>query len=338
MVEISGLSRQMLRELCTDSRATITELSGKLRITRHIAKKRIESLERDLGLKYALDLNYNALGFTKMHLYYLKFSKKPDQSAIEEFMSKSDMVQLAMMTKGDFDVVMFVLASNEEEYAKWHLSIALDLAKYGVSFSKSDIDIIHHGFVPLTDKMIELSSVDEIYKRLLVELNRDSRASISSIAKRLNLGNTMVSYYMKKMVDDGIIRRFTTVITNPHECFNVLFFVRYTYREGHVSRIYDKRRLVYFKKEAEIPMYNSYQMVLSISGGEEDFAWASAPTADEADELVETHRRIFRKDTPEIRKGTVVKVLKGFMPIRSVDIKAGYQKTQWGPGENYTGD
>ena len=336
-MQISSLSRRILRELCTDSRINVTELSKKLGVSRFLIERHIKSLERELGLHYTLDLNYNALGFTKLNLYHLTFSKKPSDSELEKIFSRSDAVQLALRTKGDFDVVLFVLSLNEEEYAKWHLSLALELSDYGVSINKSDVDIIHHGFVPLTDQAIEASPAKDIYKELILELNENSRAKIKDVALALKMKQDMVSYYMAKLVKQGVIRRFTTVITNPPSCTNILFFARYTYREGHVSRIYEKRRLVYFKKEAELPLFNDHQMVLSISGGEEDFAWGSGSNADEAEERVETHRRIFKKDSPEIRNGIVTKVLKGCMPLRSIEIKTDYKTTQWAPGENYTG-
>lgn len=336
-MEISSLSRRILRELCTDSRVNVTGLSKKLGVSRFVIARHIESLERELGLHYTIALNYNALGYVKMSLYHITFSKKPDDAELEKAFAKSKEVQIALRTKGDFDVVLFTLAGNEEEYAKWNLSLALEFSKYGVSVNKSDIDIIHHGFIPLTDATIEDAPVEGLDKGLLLELNRNSRAKIKDIAKRLKMKEDMVSYYIAKLVKEGVIRRFTTVITKAPGCTNILFFMRYIYREGHVSRIYEKRRLVYFKKEEDIPLFNDYQMVLSISGGEEDFAWGSGATTEDAKERVMMHERIFKKDSPDIRSGIVVKVLKGYQPIRTVDIKSRYRTTQWGEGENYTG-
>ena len=336
-MEISTLSRKILRELCTDSRVNVTELSKRLGVSRFVVARHIQSLEKELGLRYTMSLNYNALGFTKMNLYHMTFSKKPNDATLEAAFSKSKAVQLALRTKGDFDVVLFVLAGNEEEYAKWHLSLALEFSKYGVSINKSDIDIIHHGFVPLTNAAIEDASAKDLYKGLLLKLNSNSRMKIKEIAHALKMNEDMVSYYMAKLVKEGVIRKFTTIITKPPSCMNILFFMRYIYREGHVSRIYEKRKLVYFKKEDEIPMFNDYQMVLSISGGEEDFAWGSGATMEEAKERVSVHEKIFKKDSPEMRAGMIVKVLKGYQPIRSVDIKSRYRTTQWAPGENYTG-
>jgi DNA-binding Lrp family transcriptional regulator len=339
MPEINLLSRKILRELCSDSRITITELARKLEVSRPVITRHIEAMERELGLRYTLALNYNSLGFTKMHLYHITFSKKPSDEAVLSFLEKSDQIQLAIKTKGDFDLVMFVLSGDEEEHAKWNLSIALEFAKYGVEVNKSDVDIVHHGFIPIDEKTLAGAKIDNHYRKMLLVLNENSRVQNRTMAKRLGLHEEMVRYYMSKLGSSGIVRRFTTVITTlPPQCANVLFFARYIYREGHVQRIYDKRKLVYFKKEQQLPVCNDYQMVLSISGGEQDFAWGTASTVKEAlEERVGLHAKIFRKDSPSIRYGIVEKVLKGYMPMRSVDIKARYRTTQWGSEPNYIG-
>ncbi len=338
MAGVSSLSRKILRELCMNSRVTVTELSKNLGVSRPIITKHIQSLEREFGLKYTIDLNYRELGLGGMTVYYISFAKKPPESVIELWLKKSNMIQLALKTRGDFDLVIFVLASNDEEFAKWNLNIGLDFSDYGISVNKSDMDIIHHGFVPFSEKIIETTKVDDIYKRLLIELNNNSRANVRELAKKLKVHEEMLRYYLSKLVKMNVIRRFTTIITKLEHCTNVMFFVKYTYRPGAIERIHEKRK-IYFKKESEIPLYNEWQMVSSISGSGDEFEWAIAENQKQAiDERVKIHERLFKQDSPVVKLGIVENTLKGVLAIRNVNIKEVYRKTEWLPGQNYTGD
>lgn len=337
MVEISSLTRAVLRELCMNSRVTITELSEKLGASRPIISRRIESLERELGLHYTLDLDYKALGLGEMVVYYISFKKKPPDSVVEDFLKNSPMVQLAVRTKGDFDLVMFVLASIDEKFAIWDLNVGLALSDYGASVNKSDIDIWNHGVIPMVRETIEGMGEEPIYRKLLLALNDNSRAPIREIAKQLKMNEEIVRYYLNKLVKTDKIRRFTTVMTKPENHVGMIFFIKYTYTKGAVNRIYEKRK-IYFRKERELPIYNEYQMVLSLSGSGDELEFAIADSLDHVMDTDRMLRRVFRADSPEIKKATVIKTLKGVLAIRNVNMKDVYRKTEWAPGENYTGD
>jgi DNA-binding Lrp family transcriptional regulator len=337
MVAISSKTREILRELCMNSRITITELSEKLSISRSAVSKRISALEEELGLRYTIDIERRALGFGTFVIYYLSFKKKPPEKVVKSWLEKSEMVQLAVKTSGNFDLVLFVLPIDDEKFAKWNLGIGLEFSDYGVSVNKSDMDIIHHGFVPLNDSIIMDAKIDEVYRKLLVELNKNSRASIRELSKKLELNEEMVRYYLSKLVKTDIIKRFTAVITKPPQSVSLMMFFKYVYRPGAIDRINEKRK-VYFKKELEPPVFNDWQMVSSTSGSSDEFEWAMAETQKQAiDERLGLHRRIFSKDEPDIKYGAVVDIMKGTLAIRNVDIKQLYIKTEWQPGKNYVG-
>ncbi len=337
--EIGLLSRKVLRELCTDSRVSLSELQRRLEVPSYVISRHIKKLEEELGLRYTLNIDYEELGFRELNVYHVTFKiKKPDDATLTEFLAKSGFVQLAIkMKKGsDFDLVVFALSGNEEEFAKWNLSFSLDLSKYGVDVNKSDIDIVHHGFIPLNEWAIKQAKIPEIYKRILLSLNEDSRQTIRDLAKHIGLKEDLARYYLQKLTKMKIIRQFTTILLKPPQCVNVLMFMRYVYREGHVQRILNKRKLVYFKKEDQLPLFNEYQMVTSVSGGEQDFAWGSAPSTAEAEAQVKAHASIFSKDTPTIISGIVDRPLKGYLPIRSINLRQWYRTTEWALGQNYT--
>ena len=338
MVAISSKTREILRELCMNSRITITELSEKLKISRSAVSKRIEALEQELGLRYTIEIDRGELGLGMFIAYYLKFMKKPPDSFLKAFLDETDAVQLALKTTGDFDLVLFVLPEDYLNFAKWHIELGLKFAEYGASVNKSDMDIIHLGFIPLANSTIQKSKLDDIYKRLLIELNRDSRASIRELSKRLKLNEEMVRYYLVKLTKSGIIRRFTAVITKPPESSSIMMFFKYTYRPGAVDRLIEKRK-VYFKKEAEPPVYNDWQMVASTSGASDEFEWAMAETPKQAkEERLNLHNRIFARDSPDVKSALVTGVVKGLLSVRNVTIKDVFIKLPWQPGRDYKGE
>ena len=338
MAEISSLSKRILRELCMNSRVTITELSSKLDISRPIVARRIQSMERELGLYYTIELNYREAGLGEMVAYYISFSKKPSKQTIQNWLMKSNMVQLALETEGDFDLVMFVLSSNDEEFAKWNLNIGVDFSDYGVSVNKSDMDIVHLGFVPANKETLAKTKVGGVYKRLLFGLNSNSRSTVRELSKQVGMQEEMTRYYMRKLTEMRIIKRFTTVITKPAQCTNIVFFMKYTYRSGAIDRILQKRKL-YFKREEDPPLFNDWQMVSSTSGSSDELEWGAAETKAQAvEDRLKLHEIIFKRDSPAIKYGIVKGVMKGMLGVRSVDIKTVYVKTEWTPGLNYTGD
>jgi Lrp/AsnC family leucine-responsive transcriptional regulator len=60
-----------------------------------------------------------------------------------------------------------------------------------------------------TNYVIKLSMKD---RRIIRELNRNSRQSFSEIGKKVGLPKNVVNYRIKKMIDNGLITLFTTVV------------------------------------------------------------------------------------------------------------------------------
>jgi DNA-binding Lrp family transcriptional regulator len=64
--------------------------------------------------------------------------------------------------------------------------------------------------------------LDALDKKLLYELDSDSRQSLSQLAKRLREGRDRVSYRVERLVREGVIRQFTVTI-NPYRLGYTLY-------------------------------------------------------------------------------------------------------------------
>lgn len=330
-MEIGPLSLRVLRELCTDSRISLSEMERRLSSPHYVLARHIKRLEETLGLRYTLEMDYTKLGLSKINVLHFKFSKKPTNDFIKSVVEKSDMVQFAMTMKGkDMGLVAFVTPRNTAEFAKWELTFILKFLKYGVAPEGTYIDIMHLGFMPLNEWAINSSDIKDVYKKLLVALNQNSRQTIRELSGKIGLNEDLTRYYLIKLEKEGIIKKFTTIITKPQENVNILLFTTYIFREGYVGRILYKRKHVFFKEENPLPDCNEYQMVASLNGIVEDFVWGIYKTEKEAQEkCVQVNKAIYEKDSPSMRYGYVDKVVKGFMPIRSINIKDNYVAPNW---------
>lgn len=59
-------------------------------------------------------------------------------------------------------------------------------------------------------------------RKLLFELNSNSRQSLSDLSRRLALGRDLVAYRVKRLEDEGVITKYTTII-NPYRLGFTLF-------------------------------------------------------------------------------------------------------------------
>ena len=330
-MEFSDLGRKIVRELCTDSRISVTELTTKLGISRITAAHRIKSLSKELGLTFTLEINYDSLSFGRFHLLYLNFAKKPKSAELKHLFADDSVVQLAATTKGDFDLVIFAITKTSKEYFNWEIKQFVSLAKYGVTLHSSEITIAHLGFLPLDDEIIQRSDISKIYKDILTALNHNSRMSVRELAKQVGMHEDTARYHLTKLENAKIIRRFTTIITKSPLRVDIVYFANYAVKEGIEDRIKNEREVMYFKKLNEIPIASEFQMMFSMTGSEISFTWACYEDERSGfEQSVATHARMYRVDSPVIKSAVIVEVIKGIAPIRNIDIKSVYDLS--GPG------
>lgn len=330
-MELSELSRRIVRELCTDSRISVTDLTKKLGASRITIAQRIKSLETELGLLFTLEIDHEALGFTRLHILYLKFTKKPKPAELKRVFADDRIVQLVVTARGDFDLVVFAITKSSKEYFNWEIGLLISLARYGVSVHSSEATIKHLGFLRLDDALIASSDIDKLYKDILIRLNNNSRISIRKLAGQLNIHEDTLRYHLTKLEKTGMIKRFTAVITKSPLHVNIAYFANYSVKEGIEKRIVRERETMYFKRLDITPVVSEFQLMFSMVGGDISFTWACYDNEKEGFERsVATHARMYRVDLPVIKSAVVQDLIKGTPPIRSLDIRENYDTS--GPG------
>lgn len=331
MVEVSQLSRHILRELCMNSRVTITELAKKFSISRHVITERIEVLEKEFGLRYTIEPNYEALGFNDLHVVRLKFNKKPKPDVLKEIFAKSRVAQLVAITmNGDLDAIIFAVAKSPTEYSGWETALNMTLSKYGVQIRQSEINIFHLGFIPIDEGVINASNQEPIYKKMLNIINNDSRISIRDLSRQMGTSEALTRYYFRELDRSKLIRRYTAILTKSPLKVDIVYFINYTIKSGIERRVERERRTMYWKQLQEFPLVSEFPLMLSTSGGDRSFTLANYDDYKKGiAQSVSAHLAAYREDEPIVKQAVIETVIKGNLPIRNVDQKETYGVVEW---------
>jgi DNA-binding Lrp family transcriptional regulator len=328
-MQFNKLHRTLLQGLCLNSRTRTPELSRKIGISRYKITNLIKEVEKELGLSYTLELDYKKLGFGALHLTYLNFEKKPSLKSISDVLNKIPSIQLALATNGDFELLCFTVTKTAIEYSQVEVAMQILFERYGTMVHSSEITLMRHGFVPLSNALIGQSAIEGSYKSLLPVLNTNSRMKIREISKRINMSEDLVRYYMIKMKKERIIRRYTTIVTKPNTKFTIAYFSSYSVRENIRSRIDKERNEIIFRND-EVSYVNNFQMMFSITGSGQAFNLAAFPNRKYGlEHSINAHNAIYAPEKPEVKKAVIIKVVKGILPLRNIDVKANYDYTNW---------
>lgn len=328
----SPITKKIFRLLSENSRASISEMSNALGISRRTISERLKKLESESGLRYTLELNEANLGLNNPHLILVKFDAKPDYAKIKEMLHSSYIPQLAVTMKGSEQMIIYANAKAGKEYAHWDRSMRMMLAKYKPSWQPSEVAHRQLGFFPLRSEIIDKSTMPEKYKPMLKLLNRNSRMSFQDISKELNMNFNTAAYNFNNLKKMSFIDRFTATIGMPQGTTFVAFFSKYTPSEGYEKASAEARRA--FTSDDDNPMVSRYLITAPLIGSYDFFGIGAFDSMESAlKHGVSYHKKLFKRYNVKMVHGELKEVLLGSLPIRSLDNKNDYKAISWNPGE-----
>ncbi len=255
----------LLKALSMNSRLTFKRISEITGISIHALEYRIERLERIWGIKYTLELNMNNLGFSE-YMILAKFTRsKPDFERIKKALERNPMIQLALATKGIYDLVIFCVAENNNAVAE-----VLDNIRNSEILNKIEAEwyitpiAVDYGFIPLKKEFFDIlkervwhrkkrrdhSNLSSLMYReyvLLRELNEDSRKSFSSIDKKYNLPAGSAKRAYKDLTnEDGknVIIRPTLTLTLINKRYDGIIIADIINKEKFVETKHNHRKYI----------------------------------------------------------------------------------------------
>lgn len=326
--KFGSVPKRIVRVLSTDARSSISDIASRVGVSRTTVAKRIKKLERDLGMRYTLEINEHVIGLNSPHLILVKFEGEADYSRIKKLLERSHIPQVAATIHGTYDMFIYANAFSSSEYAKWDKGMQILLSEYGVSWQSSEVVHKQLGFFPLRNEMLDKAEAGGKYKGILKMLNSDSRMSINDMAKKLKIPFSTVAYNINKLMEEGIIIRPTVTMRIMEGLSYMSFFSKYVPSNGYEMRSAEARRA--FMSDDRDPIISRYLITAPLIGSYDFFTlgvFDDFNTAYTHDILY--HENLFKKHHIKMLYGEVEEVLLGKLPVRSMDTNAGYRKIEW---------
>ncbi|RLE43750.1 hypothetical protein DRJ16_03520 [Candidatus Woesearchaeota archaeon] len=214
--------KKLLFELDKNSRATLTQLAKKLKTSKEVVHYRLNQLiENKIILRFhTVPASYRfGLSIYKVYLRFHDVSKKKFDELVNYLLKNKDIFWVGV-TKGRWDLMFGVWAKNIEEFFSIHDVVLDKFSKYiqdkELSISRENIqynrrwlyddksEIAEFNFGEKEDK----TDLDEIDKKILDVLANNSREKIIDISEKTKLSVDSVSYRIKKMQKEDIIRGY----------------------------------------------------------------------------------------------------------------------------------
>lgn len=339
MREYSYIKRSLLRELSNDSRSTVTLLAKKLRCSRNTVVSNIKALEKEFGLKYTVQLNKEAVGLIQNRMFVIRFGQKPKMDDLKELVD-DPFIQFAAYTEGDFDMIVVrkvpanMVYSSGEKYVHWGITIGVKLSKYEPHVEFVTPILTHVGFTPILNETInslDLSTygMDKTDKDIIMLLNENSRISYKQISRKLKMSVETVRYRFRALEKMKVIKSFTVLLTKPPTQYNMAFFVNYNVTSGILER-FRKTRDYYMEAEGKLPLINTLQYLALTSGSNLFYGIACFEDEETAvNTIKEAHLDPEGKKDQTMIHAKIVNILKGYLPIRNVDLSKEFADIDW---------
>jgi DNA-binding Lrp family transcriptional regulator len=322
------ITRKVVRLLSENSRMSVTEIAKRLGVSRPTIKGKIERLERELGMRYAIEIDEKAIGLNSPHLIEVRFKKKPDYGKIRSILEQSYIPQVAFSVQGSYDLVIYANAFSGTEYMHWNMAMVVLLSEYGAAWHPSEMLHRHLGFFPLRDEAISRADIDEDSKRLLVCLNGNARLTFHQLSKMLGMHFNTVKYNFDKLVKKGYLKRATITMDLVKSLSFMTFFDNYAPTQGFEESSARARKAILFDEEN--PLISRYILSGPLVGSHTLFVMSVFDDKASAYRYgLSYHKRMYAKHSPKRASGEVRDVILGRLPIRSVDIRKEYKTLVW---------
>ncbi|MEK6837375.1 MAG: Lrp/AsnC family transcriptional regulator [Nanoarchaeota archaeon] len=219
---------RLLSELDMNGRATLTELAGKVGLSKQSIAYRINSLQ-DSGVIegfYAI-LNIPKLGFMYVRTFIELSEVKPEiERQLVEYASSLRDVGWIIKTEGKWDLVLVTFAQDVLEIKEFVNNLVLNYGTIVKNYAVSIATAIHHlrhkyltsakGSRDIRDIIMtgktERPVLEKLDMKLLKIVAVNARASLKEIGKQLKVSYKVISYRLRKLEKEGIIMAYRSSI------------------------------------------------------------------------------------------------------------------------------
>ncbi len=331
--------RQILKALSMDGRATVSGLAKEIGLKNTGAEWQKASVEKKYGIQYISEIDISKLGYLT-YIVLIKFeNKKPGINEAKRELEKEPSVQLAMLTYGKYDLIMYVVMSRYDDIKVHFFNIrsrifpSYDMELYVVPF------YLDYGFVPLRDKFFEILA-GKVWNRsigkprpkegdllrreyeVLRALNSNGREDFTRIDAECGLAPGSARYTYHKLVEKGTIKRITISMRNVRVNYISAISLQ---KINHVRFLSCRQQLLQLIiGDREDTLINKYALVGDIKMPEGVFL--IMPVRNDRD-IIEADEQLRKIDGAEVDSIIVTNVIVGSLCYRRFDNRHSSQYT-----------
>jgi DNA-binding Lrp family transcriptional regulator len=225
VMKLEKKDKDILFELSLNARATITKISKKVKLSKQVVSYRLNLLEqRKVILGYHAITNPYALNLTHYRVF-VKYNNMSSEKESEfmKYLEKHKQVTWTAYFDGKYDAAFIIWTKNIMEFQNildnineiygryfqekyFSITTKIEYLKYKFLNNKRSIDSIYIG------DEIKKNKLDELDKKLLLELNKNGRATLVELANRYDSSAKVINERIKKLIKRDIIVGFNIKI------------------------------------------------------------------------------------------------------------------------------
>ena len=254
--DVDEIDKKILMILSMNARATMPFIAKMTGLSTSAARYKVKSLERRFGIKYILEVDIEKLGYIP-YLLLIKFQEDvPSTDMLREVFGKRPEIQFASITKGDYDVLIYILGEDPIKTWDnlWLIRTETALRKYRSLWYLIPFGQVY-SFVPIREEFISklLKRKDPVpYNKtsnqkdtkiksreliMLSELSKNSKENFSDIDKKQNLATNSARYTYQELKNKHILIRSTITLQKlPIKYIGVLLFQTFDAVESNKTR------------------------------------------------------------------------------------------------------
>ncbi len=165
------------------------------------------------------------MGFEEFIVLFKFSSNIPNDEEIMKAIGTSYIPQFVARVHGDYDIIMYAVASNFADIDQFAVSFCLSLKNYVVT---TEINKLARGmgFFPLRNELLKHFNISDNYKDLLLGLNGDGRVQIGELARKTKSNQMRLIYAFERLKRTDILSRITYYEGKPKNVINTVVQIK----------------------------------------------------------------------------------------------------------------
>lgn len=254
----------LLSELEKNSRISLSELGKNISISKENANYLIKKFQKqDFIFRFETITNYTKLGLVGYQLNLkLNFTSRRKYHNFKEYIEKNTTFKFSHFCEGYYDFIGFIYVTSitkfnevyhelklilKESIIDEKISILTESKKYCIFDREKHVEFSYYS---ISEE--QYNKISESDKKILQELEKNSRTPVTEIAKKNSLSTRTTMYSIKKMENERLILGYSLMINA-----SAFKFTRYII-DISVKNIQSIPEIIYFFKEKNL-LRASYQ-------------------------------------------------------------------------------